>query len=239
MGQYTGSHKDVIAVPNPSTIDLADIFQASPRIMHPAMMDAFASGDLSSIIENPAEGIHVFPLFNEEYCKKLIEVAEATGQFYREEGNTYAVPELRFTVISRLLMQAYVDVATRFILPVIEEVWRLGDHFDVFRVPFICRYSTDTVTQMDRHFDAHGVLSLAVPLNAEYGGGSVFFNKQGYNNKDTPPGYATMFPSLLTHEHEVLPVTSGIRYSMTAWINSTKADQGADESWAIHTKNTR
>jgi len=221
-----------------SDIDLADIFQASPRIMHPAMMDAFTTGDLAGIIENPADGIHVFPLFNEGYCKKLIEVAEATGQFHREDANTYAVPELRFTLISKLLMQAYVDVATRFILPVIEEVWGLGDHFDVFRVPFICRYSTDTVTEMGRHFDAHGLLSLAVPLNNEYEGGSVFFNKQGFNNKDVPPGYATMFPSMLTHEHEVLPVTSGIRYSMTAWLNSTKADQAADESWAIRTKNS-
>ena len=48
-----------------SDIELAGIFQASPRIMHPAMMDAFTTGDLASIIDNPADGIHVFPLFNE------------------------------------------------------------------------------------------------------------------------------------------------------------------------------
>ena len=77
-----------------SDIELDDIFQASPRIMHPAMMDAFTTGDLASIIESPADGVHVFPLFNKGYCDKLIEVAEATGQFYQEDGNTYAVPEL-------------------------------------------------------------------------------------------------------------------------------------------------
>ena len=47
----------------------------------------------------------------------------------------------------------------------VDSPYSRGDHFDVFRVPFICRYSTDTVTEMGRHFDAHGVLSLAIPLN--------------------------------------------------------------------------
>ena len=214
-------------------IELADIFNVSPRIIHPAMLEAFATGEFGKIISSPAPGLHVFPLYTEDYCAKLIEVADATGRFQTERGATYAVPELRLNVISKLVMQAYVAVATRFILPVIDEIYLLGDHFDVFRVPFICRYSPDTATEMGRHHDAHATLSLAISLNDGYEGGAVYFNAQDFNNRDVPVGYATMFPSMLTHEHEVLPITGGERYSLTCWLSSTKADRGADEAWVI------
>ena len=216
-----------------SPIELADIFNISPRIIHPAMLEAASTGDFAGLVTSPAPGIHVFPLYNEEYCAKLIEVAEATGRFQVEAGATYAVPELRLTVISKLVMQAYVAAATRFVLPVIDEIYDLGHHFDVFRVPFICRYSPDTATEMGRHHDAHATLSLAISLNRAFEGGAVYFNGVDFNNRDVPVGYATMFPSLLTHEHEVLPVTGGVRYSLTCWLSSTKADRAADESWVI------
>jgi len=217
-------------------VTLADVFHASPHIIHPAMLEALATGSIASVIDNPAPGVHTFPLYTEAYCRALIEVADATGGFFQDEGATYAVPELRLTYISNLVMSAYVEVAGRFILPAIEEIYGLGEHFDVFRVPFICKYTQETATQMERHHDAHGVLSVAISLNREFEGGAIYFNAQDFNNKDVPVGYATLFPSLLTHEHEVLPITAGTRYSLTCWLNSTKAFKDADEAWVGQVK---
>jgi hypothetical protein len=213
--------------------ELKDVYNYSPRIIDPAMLDAASNGRVGDVVSNPAEGIYTFPLYTPDYCSRFIEVCEATGRFDVSDGATYAVPELRLTIISKLVMEAYLAVIGRFILPVIEEIWEVGDHFDLFRVPFICRYNMETVQHMNRHHDAHAVISLSVNLNNEYEGGGLYFHRQDFNCRDIPIGHCIMFPSMLTHEHEALPITAGVRYGLTCWLSSTKADTRADEGWVV------
>jgi hypothetical protein len=60
------------------------------------------------------------------------------------------------------------------------------------------------------------VLSMSIALNDDYTGGEFKF-------WDDPPirlnaGCAIMFPPNFMYSHQILPVTSGVRYSMITWF---------------------
>ena len=72
-----------------------------------------------------------------------------------------------------------------------------------------------------QHIDASGrsprELSCSLILNDEYEGGEfAFFNQK--LKFDLKKGDIIMFPSNFMFPHEVLPVTSGIRYAIITWI---------------------
>jgi hypothetical protein len=209
------------------------IFQYTPEMVDPRLLEAQATDRLAEVIEKPVFGIYTFPLLTPAYCADLIEVCEATGRFAVSRGATYAVPELRFTLVSKLLMQAYMKLCTAHVLHVIDHLWGLADHFDVVRVPFVCKYTMDTVQHMDRHHDAHATLSLSVNLNHGYEGGGLYFPAWDYNAREVPVGHCILFHSMLSHEHEALPITAGTRYSLVGWLSSTKAEVSADEAWVL------
>lgn len=214
--------------------ELRDLFNYSPRVIHPQMRMASQTRSWKEIIDNPTGQLYTFPLFTKGYCARLLELLEATGRF-DVIGATYAVPEIRLTTVSKLLMEHYVNVYSRHVLPIIDEIYGLADHFDVVRVPFVNKYTMETVQKMDRHWDAHATLSLSVNLNDDYEGGGLYFHEYDYNAKVAGVGYGILFPSMLTHEHEALPITAGKRYAFTAWLSSTKADVQADEAWVVKT----
>ena len=70
---------------------------------------------------------------------------------------------------------------------------------------------TDSFTKMPR------AVSCSFALNDDYEGGEfAFFDRElVYKLKK---GDALMFPSSFTHPHEVMPVTSGTRYSIVTWF---------------------
>jgi len=70
---------------------------------------------------------------------------------------------------------------------------------------------TDSFTQIPR------VLSCSIALNDDYEGGEfAFFDRElVYNLKK---GSCIMFPSNFMYPHEIMPVTSGTRYSIVTWF---------------------
>ena len=72
-----------------------------------------------------------------------------------------------------------------------------------------------------QHIDASGrsprELSCSLILNDNYEGGEfVFFN--GKLKFELKKGDIIMFPSNFMYPHEVLPITSGVRYAIITWI---------------------
>jgi hypothetical protein len=65
--------------------------------------------------------------------------------------------------------------------------------------------------------DPHRILSCSFALNDDYEGGEfAFFNRElVYKLKK---GSCIMFPSSFMYPHEVMPVTSGTRYSIITWF---------------------
>jgi predicted 2-oxoglutarate/Fe(II)-dependent dioxygenase YbiX len=65
--------------------------------------------------------------------------------------------------------------------------------------------------------DPHRILSCSFALNDDYEGGEfAFFDRElVYNLKK---GSCIMFPSNFMYPHEIMPVTSGTRYSIVTWF---------------------
>lgn len=70
---------------------------------------------------------------------------------------------------------------------------------------------TDYLTQMPR------VLSCSIALNDDYEGGEFAFFDREVKYK-MPKGSAILFPSNFMYPHEIMPVTSGTRYSIVTWF---------------------
>jgi hypothetical protein len=59
-------------------------------------------------------------------------------------------------------------------------------------------------------------------LNGDFKGGEICFRREGLSIKPRP-GLLVMFPADGDHVHEVLPVHSGIRYTLPIWFTHQKA----------------
>lgn len=72
-------------------------------------------------------------------------------------------------------------------------------------------------THTDSFKDMPRAVSCSFALNDDYEGGEfAFFNREVvYNLKK---GDALMFPSNFMYPHEIMPVTSGTRYSIVTWF---------------------
>jgi hypothetical protein len=83
----------------------------------------------------------------------------------------------------------------------------------------LLRYKTgEYYVQHSDHFKSQPrTLSCTLCLNEDYGGGEfAFFNRElKYKLKK---GSILMFPSNFMYPHEVMPVTSGTRYSIITWL---------------------
>jgi predicted 2-oxoglutarate/Fe(II)-dependent dioxygenase YbiX len=60
-------------------------------------------------------------------------------------------------------------------------------------------------------------VSCSFALNDDYEGGEFAFFNQKIKHR-VPMGSAIMFPSNFMYPHEVMPVTSGARYSIVTWF---------------------
>jgi len=70
---------------------------------------------------------------------------------------------------------------------------------------------TDSIKEQPR------ILSCSIVLNDDYEGGEFAFFGQELKYK-VPKGSAILFPSNFMYPHEIMPVTSGTRYSIVTWF---------------------
>jgi predicted 2-oxoglutarate/Fe(II)-dependent dioxygenase YbiX len=79
----------------------------------------------------------------------------------------------------------------------------------------------------------HRDVSAIYYLNDEFDGGEIFFERAQQMVKPRP-GLLLAFPSDANHVHEVLPVLSGVRYTMAVWF--TKQHRYALADFPLSTK---
>ena len=83
----------------------------------------------------------------------------------------------------------------------------------------LLRYKTGDYVKkhVDTSSDQHRTLSCSLILNDDYQGGEISFF-DGEVKLNLKKGDLLIFPSSFTYPHQVLPVTSGTRYSIITWI---------------------
>lgn len=73
------------------------------------------------------------------------------------------------------------------------------------------------VQHTDSYADNYRTVSCSLALNEEYTGGEFAFFNQRYKYR-LKKGSAILFPSNFMYPHQILTVTSGVRYSIITWF---------------------
>ena len=178
-------------------------------------------------VEPAGPDLFVMPMWTEEYCRHIVERAEAQHQFqvgqgYEGTGENQKIKttDVKLNELPDVHM-GYLHTYKGLLQEVIKRIWLVTlDHSDAF----ITRYTMDSQIRLRRHIDQSSVVSMTIKLNDEYTGGELHFVRQKLVNTQVPVGHICFFPSGCTHIHEVLPLKSGKRYAITFW---TKPHQPA------------
>jgi hypothetical protein len=158
-----------------------------------------------------APEIIVTPFWTVPFCTTVVRAAEAVGSWSRPPADPGPRLEVSLRAISDHLF-GFLAHDLR------ERIWpRLGDHW-----PQVTNLRlADALVVRHEAGDAETPLTppsappfnTAVRLNEGYGGGGLFFPRQGWEG-DVPVGFLTMWPAAATHPHQVDWVTEGVKYSL-------------------------
>jgi len=168
------------------------------------------------VVENVGPEIYTFPLFTEEFCKMVIEHAEATGKWTKARHKFYPTTDILLEDIK--LKEMYEYVLKNYAHPIARHIWKLEGtswNKNISSEDFIARYISSEQAALDIHQD-HADYTFTVGLNADYEGGGTWFPRQQVlaNPKS---GMCSLFPSV-THRHGGRPTTKGKRYIIVSFV---------------------
>lgn len=184
--------------------------------------------DLSRVLgyvdaEDPRDDVEVVgaemlvtPFWTPAMCAAVIRAAEAVGGFEPHEDDPVPGHEVSLAAISPRLFEAFQDDLGMRLWPRLREQWPLIDYHGL-RDAFIIRYVSGEQEELRLHHDVAQV-SASMKLNDDYTGAVLEFPRQGVTNADIPVGSLIVWPSLVTHPHRTVPLTSGVKYGLTVWF---------------------
>jgi hypothetical protein len=175
----------------------------------------FCPQDIRRSAREVCSDVLAVQLLEPAFCRHLVRFLEDSAEFCCNPGDAFAAPELLLRNISPQIEQSLLQSIVRHLAPILSEKWMVLPA--LIHPPFIIRYSADTQTSMRRHHDMHSDVSISINLNDDFEGGGLYFPRQNYCARSLPIGTAIIFPGRVTHLHEALPITGGIRYVLTAW----------------------
>ena len=149
-------------------------------------------------------------------CSAVIRAAEAVGGFSPQPDDPVPGHEVSLAAISPALFEAVQNDLGYRIWPILRREWPLIDYHGL-RDVFVIKYSSDSQTELRIHHDVAQV-SASVKLNDGYEGAELDFPRQQFSNRDLPIGSLLVWPSLVTHPHQTLPLRSGVKYALTIWF---------------------
>jgi hypothetical protein len=176
----------------------------------------YASGiDPKEGMRRVADEMYVMPFFKSDYCRALIDAAESTGAFESDPGDPVPGVELSIARLSPVVFEAMQNDIGMRIWPQLQTEWKYIDYHGI-NDAFIIKYEVGGQESLRIHHDVAQV-SMSVKLNDDYEGAALDFPRQGVSNASLAVGELLVWPSLVTHPHESLPIRGGVKYSLTIW----------------------
>ena len=149
----------------------------------------------------------------QDQCERLIDLADKHGGWGSLDYDKFPAQEIRMRELG--LWEELESAWNKFIVPTVENYWQPLQMYGL-RDGFVMRYAMDTQKSLNLHHDA-SLVTGSVKLNDDYQGAELVYPRQGVTNKDIPVGKMILFPGQVTHGHECLPLSSGVKYSLTIW----------------------
>uniref|UniRef100_A0A671XQ48 Procollagen-lysine,2-oxoglutarate 5-dioxygenase 1 n=1 Tax=Sparus aurata TaxID=8175 RepID=A0A671XQ48_SPAAU len=181
--------------------------------------------DMSSVPQ-PCPDVYWFPVFSDVACDHLVEEMEHFGQWSggrnkdsRIQGGYENVPTVDIHMNQINFEKNWHKFLLEYIAPITEKMY--PGYYTKFDLAFIVRYKPDEQPSLRPHHDA-STFTINIALNQlgpDYQGGGCRFLRYDCSIKAPRKGWALMHPGRLTHYHEGLPTTAGVRYIAVSFVD--------------------
>ncbi|CAL8323614.1 unnamed protein product [Merluccius merluccius] len=182
----------------------------------------------NKLIETPCPDVYWFPLFTDLACDHFVEEMEHFGKWSgggtvdtRIQGGYENVPTIDIHMNQVGYEKEWHKLLLDYIAPITEKIFPGYYTKAQFDLAFVVRYKPDEQPSLRPHHDA-STFTVNVALNQvglDYQGGGCRFIRYNCSVKAPRKGWALMHPGRLTHYHEGLPTTGGVRYIAVSFID--------------------
>ncbi|CAL8073547.1 unnamed protein product [Calicophoron daubneyi] len=179
-------------------------------------------------IQQPCPDVFAVPLVTEKFCRDLIEEMEfygawSSGTNYdpRLEGGYENVPTRDIHMRQVNWEEHWLHFLRTYVHPMQKKLFQGYEDRPWARMAFVVRYKPDEQASLRAHHDASS-FTVNIALNRQgidYQGGGTYFNRYNCSAMLPIPGWAAMFPGRVTHLHEGLRTTAGVRYIFVTFVN--------------------
>ncbi|XP_051915561.1 procollagen-lysine,2-oxoglutarate 5-dioxygenase 1 isoform X1 [Hippocampus zosterae] len=179
-------------------------------------------------VETPCPDVYWFPVFTDIACNHLVEEMEHFGKWSgggnvdtRIQGGYENVPTIDIHLNQVNFDKEWHQFLLEYIAPITEQMYpgyHTQAHFDL---AFVVRYKPDEQPFLRPHHDA-STFTINIALNqrgTDYEGGGCRFLRYDCSVEAPRKGWALMHPGRLTHYHEGLPTTAGVRYIAVSFVD--------------------
>lgn len=183
----------------------------------------------STVALQPCPDVYWFPVFTEKFCDELIEEMENHGQWSngknedpRLAGGYENVPTVDIHMRQINYEKEWLSFLHKYVTPLQKKVFIGYNHEPPQAIMnFVVRYQPHEQPLLRPHHDS-STFTINIALNhphIDYEGGGVHFLRYNCKVLETRKGWVLMHPGRLTHFHEGLRVTKGIRYIMISFVD--------------------
>lgn len=180
------------------------------------------------LIETPCPDVYWFPIFSDVACNHLVEEMEHFGQWSgggnqdnRIQGGYENVPTIDIHMNQINYEKEWHKFLLEYIAPITEKMYPGYYTKAQFDLAFVVRYKPDEQPSLRPHHDA-STFTINIALNQvglDYQGGGCRFLRYDCSIQAPRKGWALMHPGRLTHYHEGLPTTAGVRYIAVSFVD--------------------
>ncbi|NP_001093074.2 procollagen-lysine,2-oxoglutarate 5-dioxygenase 1 precursor [Takifugu rubripes] len=180
------------------------------------------------LIETPCPDVYWFPIFTDEACDHIVEEMENFGRWSggantdpRIQGGYENVPTIDIHMNQVNFEKEWHKFLLEYIAPITEKMYPGYYTKAQFDLAFVVRYKPDEQPFLRPHHDA-STFTINIALNQvglDYQGGGCRFLRYNCSVEAPRKGWALMHPGRLTHYHEGLPTTAGVRYISVSFID--------------------
>ncbi|XP_042347462.1 procollagen-lysine,2-oxoglutarate 5-dioxygenase 1 isoform X2 [Plectropomus leopardus] len=180
------------------------------------------------LIETPCPDVYWFPIFSDVACNHLVEEMEHYGKWSgggnvdtRIQGGYENVPTVDIHMNQINYEREWHKLLLEYIAPITEKMY--PGYYTKCSTPlnFVVRYKPDEQPLLVPHHDA-STFTINIALNSkdiDYQGGGCRFLRYDCSIQAPRKGWALMHPGRLTHYHEGLPTTAGVRYIAVSFVD--------------------
>ncbi|XP_044207159.1 procollagen-lysine,2-oxoglutarate 5-dioxygenase 1 isoform X3 [Thunnus albacares] len=180
------------------------------------------------LIETPCPDVYWFPVFTDIACDHIIEEMEHFGKWSgggnmdkRIQGGYENVPTIDIHMNQINFEKNWQQFLLEYVAPITEKMY--PGYYTKCSNPlnFVVRYKPDEQPLLEPHHDA-STFTINIALNSkgvDYQGGGCRFLRYDCSIQAPRKGWALMHPGRLTHYHEGLPTTGGVRYIAVSFVD--------------------